>query len=176
MQGFSPDGQDVLFVSDREAKFYMDPHAYTVPMSGGFPRHVVDFNVFHAVYAPDGTALGYNPLVDPFTIWKGYRGGLVSVIWVYRFADKSSFKIPQPTTRCNDVGPMWIDNKIYFRSDRNGEFNLFSYDLATEEIEQLTHHHGFSGDQRIRWRHFRWGAGHRLRTGRPYPRFRPGQE
>ncbi|MCK7534487.1 MAG: hypothetical protein MZV63_27455 [Marinilabiliales bacterium] len=25
--------------------------------------------------------------------------------------------------------PMWIGDRIYFLSDRNGEFNLFSYDV-----------------------------------------------
>ncbi len=35
-------------------------------------------------------------------------------------------------------GPMWVGAKIYFRSDRNGEFNLFSYDRASKEVKQLT--------------------------------------
>jgi tricorn protease len=31
-----------------------------------------------------------------------------------------------------------VESKVYFRSDRNGEFNLFSYDRATKDIKQLT--------------------------------------
>jgi tricorn protease-like protein len=38
---------------------------------------------------------------------------------------------------------MWIDNAIYFRSDRNGEFNIFSCDLKSKGLRQLTHHGDF---------------------------------
>ena len=54
------------------------------------------------------------------------------------FADYSVVKIPQPKEGCNDADPMWIGDKIYFLSDRNGEFNLFSYGTATKEVKQLT--------------------------------------
>jgi tricorn protease len=33
---------------------------------------------------------------------------------------------------------MWQTGKIFFISDRKGEFNLFSYDQATKEVTQLT--------------------------------------
>ena len=35
-------------------------------------------------------------------------------------------------TRSNDTDPMWIGDTVYFRSDRNGEFNLFAYDTKGE--------------------------------------------
>jgi tricorn protease len=38
---------------------------------------------------------------------------------------------------------MWIGDSIYFRSDRNGEFNLFAYDLKSKSFRQLTHHEDF---------------------------------
>ena len=38
---------------------------------------------------------------------------------------------------------MWIGDTIYFRSDRNGEFNIFSYSLKTKSIKQLTDHKDF---------------------------------
>lgn len=52
-------------------------------------------------------------------------------------------KVPQPQARCNDTDPIWMGEKIYFRSDRNGEFNLFSYDLKSRAIQQLTQHTDF---------------------------------
>ena len=52
--------------------------------------------------------------------------------------DYSVVKIPQPKEGCNDADPMWIGDKIYFLSDRNGEFNLFSYDVSSKEVRQLT--------------------------------------
>jgi tricorn protease len=38
---------------------------------------------------------------------------------------------------------MWIGDTIYFRSDRNGEFNLFSYNLKSKTIKQVTTHTDF---------------------------------
>ncbi|GAI20479.1 unnamed protein product, partial [marine sediment metagenome] len=83
------------------------------------------------------------PFYEPFRQWKHYRGGTVSTIWLYTFSDHSVEKIPQPEGRCNDTDPMWTGDKIYFRSDRNGEFNLFLFDLKSKEIKQLTSHTDF---------------------------------
>ena len=50
---------------------------------------------------------------------------------------------------------MWIGDRIYFLSDRNGEFNLFYYDIQSNEIEQLTQFtdfpilHASAGDNKI---------------------------
>ena len=61
----------------------------------------------------------------------------------FLLTDKQTVKIPQPAAGCNDVNPMWIGNTIYFRSDRNGEFNLFSYNTSTKKIDQLTNFKDF---------------------------------
>src|SRR5258708_25018805 len=38
---------------------------------------------------------------------------------------------------------MWVDGRIYFRSDRDGEFNVYSYDPATKKVSRLTTHADF---------------------------------
>jgi tricorn protease len=96
-------------------------------------------NGFEASYAPDGSRLAYTPLSDMSRQWKHYRGGTTSRIWVYRFDNRSVEQIPQPEGRCNDTDPRWMDRTVYFRSDRQGEFNLFSYDAETKSVKQLTH-------------------------------------
>ena len=82
--------------------------------------------------------MAYTPNTDAFRQWKHYRGGTHSVIWQFSFKDKSTIVIPQPAGGCNDINPMWVGNNIYFLSDRNGEFNLFSYNTASKKVEQLT--------------------------------------
>jgi tricorn protease len=82
--------------------------------------------------------MAYNPLGPQYLQWKHYRGGTISNIWLYSFADHSVTKIPQPEGGCNDAEPTWSSGKIYFISDRNGEFNLFSYDQSSKEVTQLT--------------------------------------
>ncbi len=42
---------------------------------------------------------------------------------------------------------MWIGNKIYFSSDRDGTLNLYSYDIATKKTTELTH----SNKWDVRW-------------------------
>src|SRR5262249_37634539 len=47
-------------------------------------------------------------------------------------------QIPQPAGRCNDSDPNWIGDNIYFRSDRDGEYNVYTYDVKTKNISKLT--------------------------------------
>lgn len=138
VKGFTPDGKNVLFASQRASFTTRYTQLFTVPVIGGFPTQLEIPNAFHASYSPDGKFMAYNPLRDEFRQWKHYRGGTISVIWVFSFQDKSVVKIPQPQGGCNDAGPMWMGDKIYFRSDRNGEFNLFAYNVASKEVKQLT--------------------------------------
>jgi tricorn protease len=140
VQGFTPDGKAVFFASSRASFTGAYSKLYTVSLDGGFPEELKVPNAARAVYSPDGTRLAYNPLPDAFTQWKNYRGGRNSVIWILKLSDLSLEKVPQPEGRANDPGPMWIGDKVYFRSDRNGEFNLFSYDPKTKEVKQLTNH------------------------------------
>jgi tricorn protease len=143
VQGFTPDGSSVLFISNRNSANYAAIKLFKVSVQGGFPEELKIPSVYRAVYSPDGSRIAYNPLPDAFNQWKHYRGGRISEIWILRNSDYSVEKVPQPEGRSNDVGAMWIEDKIYFRSDRNGEFNLFSFDPKTKEIKQLTNHTDF---------------------------------
>jgi len=129
VQGFTADGSAVLFTSPRAVFTGRYTQLFTVPVKGGIEEPLKLPNANEATYAPDGTRLAYNPLSEAFNQWKHYRGGVTSTIWLYKFSDNSSEKLPQPEGRSNDVDAMWIGDTIYFRSDRSGEFNLFSYNV-----------------------------------------------
>jgi tricorn protease len=143
VQGFTPDGSAVMFTSPRAVFTGRYTQLFTVPVKGGIEEPLKLPNASKAVYSPDGSRLAYNPLSEAFTQWKHYRGGLNSTIWMYKFSDNSAEKLPQPESRANDVDPMWIADTVYFRSDRNGEFNLFSYTAKTKAIKQLTDYKDF---------------------------------
>ncbi|MEN9686197.1 MAG: hypothetical protein RLZZ28_1983 [Bacteroidota bacterium] len=138
VRGFSPDGKNVLFISSRAVFTGRYTQLFTVALSGGIATQLEIPNSFWASYSPDGKQMAYTPLGDAFRQWKHYRGGMISTIHIFSFTDKSDIKIPQPADGCNDVNPQWVGNTIYFRSDRNGEFNLFSYNTSTKKIEQIT--------------------------------------
>jgi tricorn protease len=135
---FTPDGTAVLFRSARNVFTRRHTQLFTVPIVGGFPARLDLPRAVKASYSPDGSRLAYTPLGERFRQWKNYRGGTVTTIWLYTFADHATEMIPQPEGRSNDTDPMWIGDKVYFRSDRNGEFNLFSFDPSTGSVEQLT--------------------------------------
>src|SRR5262249_56045263 len=42
----------------------------------------------------------------------------------------------------NDLNPMWVGDKVYFLSDRNGRFTLFDYDTKTKRVTQLIKNDG----------------------------------
>jgi tricorn protease len=148
VQGFTPDGAAVLFTSGRDQTMShpmmsMHTRLFAVPLAGGLPD-VIDLPmVFEATYSPDGRYIAYVPMAEAFRQWKNYRGGRTSRIWLYDPTDHGVEQIPQPAERCNDIDPMWIVDTIYFVSDRAGEFNLFAYNTATGNIEQLTDHQDF---------------------------------
>ncbi len=143
VQGFTPDGAAVLFTSGRAVHTGRYQQFFTVPAAGGHPEQLPIPNGAQGTFSPDGAKIAYRPLYEAFTQWKNYRGGTVSRIWLYDRGDHSVEEIPQPSGRSNDTSPMWFGDRVYFRSDRNGEFNLFSYVPGSGAVEQLTHYDDF---------------------------------
>ncbi|MBT7091779.1 MAG: peptidase S41, partial [Bacteroidetes bacterium] len=142
-RGFSADGLSVQFISRRSVFTNRYFQLYTVSTTGGLPQKIDIPNVFYASFSPDSKSMAYTPLYDAFRQWKNYRGGTISTIWKLNLSDYSVFEMPKPSEGCNDIYPMWVGNKIFFLSDRMGEFNLFSFDNSTEEIIQLTRYKDF---------------------------------
>lgn len=143
VQGFTTDGKAVLFASPRAVFTARYTQLFTVPLAGSMPTQLAVPHAHEATYSPDGSHLAYTPLSPRHLQWKRYRGGAVSTIVTYRVSDHTAATIPQPTERANDADPVWVGDTIYFRSDRNGEFNLFAYDVRTKAIRQLTEHTDF---------------------------------
>ncbi len=137
-EAFSPDGLSVLFSSPRNTFTGRYRQLFTVQVSGGMESQLPIPNGLRGTYSADGKKIAYIPIAERFQQWKNYRGGTCSRVWIYDIADHSVVIVPQPKGRCNDTNPAFVANQLYFRSDRNGEFNLFSYDAATLEVKQLT--------------------------------------
>ncbi len=132
VRDFTPDGKSVLFISRRST--YTNRHAklYTVAIEGGQPLELPIPTAFSASYSDDGKYIAYTPLYEVFNQWKNYRGGTQSRIWIYDTETYEVVEIDKPSSGGNDTNPQWIGNKVFFRSDRNGEFNLYAYDLDTK--------------------------------------------
>jgi tricorn protease len=136
--GFTPDGRSILYSSPAQVYTRRFTQLFTVPVSGGEPTKLPIPNAAKAAYSADGRKIVYQPIGDAFLEWKRYRGGQVARLMIFDVGTDAVEQIPQPATRSNDTDPMWIGDKVYFRSDRSGEFNLYSYDPKSKQIEQLT--------------------------------------
>ena len=142
-QDFTPDGNNVLFISPRSTFTNRNAKLYTIPIAGGQATELPIPTAFSGSYSADGQHIAYSPLYEAFNQWKNYRGGTQSRIWIYNTKSHEISEIPKPASGSNDVNPHWVGNSVYFRSDRNGEFNLFSYDLTSKTVTQHTKYNDF---------------------------------
>ena len=134
--GWTPDGSRVVFLSTRGTGLPV-PKMYTMPVSGeGLPTELpFPMAGGQASFSADGSKIAYMPLAPAFLQWKKYRGGRTTKIWVGNMSDSAVEEIPRQNS--NDIAPMWLGNKIYFISDRNGRnFTLYSYDMGTKKVAE----------------------------------------
>jgi tricorn protease len=137
--GWTPDGSRILFRSTRNS-FSRYSRLFTVSKDGG-PATEVDLPRSYAgSYSPDGKRLAYMPSDPANEIWKRYRGGEASEIWLATMSDASIERVPRDGS--NDASPMWIGDAVYFLSDRNGPTSLFKYDTQSKQVTQVVENHG----------------------------------
>ena len=135
LQGWDLQTGNILFNSKRELS-HRDAVPYTIGLTGGNPRPVLEFIVSDISISKDGMIAftrGY------YSWWrKGYRGSASSDIWI---SDADSvYLLFKEHTEYNDGCPMWADSGIlYFLSDRNGTSNIYRYSLVTGKLQQLTY-------------------------------------
>jgi tricorn protease len=149
VRGWTPDGRRVIFASLRTSapqQSYFQ--LWTIGLEGGLPEPLPMPRAFSAAYSADGRKLAYEEITTAFipewdetSLWRHYRGGRTQPIRVINLTDYSVERLPW--TNSNDSSPMWIDNTVYFVSDRNHTMNLFACRLDTKKVTQLTHHDDF---------------------------------
>ncbi len=131
--GWSPDGR-ILFRSSRTSSSPI-PKLFAVGADGGFPEELPLPGGVDITFAGDGKRFAYVPTVQWQPGWKRYRGGQTSPIWI---SDLESLKVEEiPRQNSNESAPMWVDESIYFLSDRNGPKTLFRYDIRRRRIDQV---------------------------------------
>lgn len=129
--GWTPDGKQILFASTRNSSSRYSK-LFTISREGGFPKELSLPIGAEGSYSPDGKELAYVPLNHAFEIWKRYRGGRTSPIWIAKLSDSSVTPIPRDNS--NDFNPMWVGDRVFFLSDRNGPISLLSYDTKSKSV------------------------------------------
>jgi len=139
-----PDSKRIVFLSRSDASNGWIKRPYSVSIDGGLPEPLPMDQGGLASFSPDGTRVAYNQIFRNFRTWKRYTGGLAQDITIYNLKNNTVDTMVPHTDRV-DTFPMWHGNTIYFNSDRGPEhhFNLYSYELNSKQIEQLTHFNEF---------------------------------
>lgn len=154
VRGWTSDGRRVVFASSRNtitpgANSYF--RLWTIAADGGNPDALPMPRAFAGSYSPDGKRMAYQPLSvgllaaswseNQISQWRRYRGGRTDAIRLFDLGSYAEEKLPWKDS--NDTDPMWIGNTVYFLSDRDNTVNLYSYNLDTRQLNQLTHHRDY---------------------------------
>ena len=135
--GWHPLKNKIIFRSSRQSfsRFY---RLFLVSPDGTGLEELILYEAAQGSFSPDGKKIAYNRISRETRTWKRYQGGTAQEVYLYDFETQEDRNL----TNFNgtDRIPMWIENKIYFSSDRNRVLNIYSYDLGTKEISQVTFH------------------------------------
>jgi tricorn protease len=128
--GWTRDGRQVVFVSSK-----LVAKLFSMSAQGGPVSELPPPSAVYGSFSPDGRRIAYLPFGSEFQGWKGYRGGSTPRIWIADLPDCRIEKIPRENS--NDFNPMWVGDRIYFLSDRDGLISLFAYDVASRTVNKI---------------------------------------
>lgn len=141
VNGWSTDGQRVLFASAREVANNRSNQLFEVSRDGGPERKVMEAVAYEGSWSPDGQRLAYRPYRGAHgntAGWRLHRGGSTPPIWIIDPLNKTWEQVPHENA--SDTNPVWAEGELVFISDRDGRAaNLFAYSPQTQAVRQLTH-------------------------------------
>lgn len=135
-RGWSPDGKQVLYASSRESAPSNFNRLWTVPVSGGPSTLLPAPWGFDGQYSPDGNKLALDRMSRWDVEWRHYRGGQNTALQVLDL--KSLNEVSIPSEGSMDKNPVWMNNEIYFLSDRDFIMNVWAYQPGNGTVRKVT--------------------------------------
>jgi tricorn protease len=135
--GWSRDGKRIVFKSQRDSWSLPIAKLYTVSVDGGPAEALPMPQAGSGDYSPDGARMVYSPQSRDFRPEKRYGGGQANRLYIYDLKTHATKSIADGPRASRD--PMWIGDTIYYDSDRDGHFNLYSYNTNNGKTAQVTH-------------------------------------
>ena len=84
----------------------------------------------------DGTRIAYRMNNSWDEERRNYRGGQNRPIWIVDL--KTYDLVSPPWTDSKDIDPVWVDDSVFFISDRDGVANVWEYQTKTKKLAQIT--------------------------------------
>jgi tricorn protease len=134
--GWSKDGKRIFFRSLRDSWSLPIARLFSVSVDGGPTEALPMPEAGSGDYSPDGARMVYSPQSRDFRSEKRYGGGQANKLYIFDLQTNNTKPItegPRPTR-----DPIWIGDTIYFNSDRDGHFNLYSYGVSSGKTAQVT--------------------------------------
>jgi tricorn protease len=137
VEGWTPDGKSVLFSSTRATWAPSGaPRFWTVPAEGGVEEPMILPRGYQGKISPDGTHIAYRMNNSWDEERRNYRGGQNRPVWI---VDLKTFDLVSPPwADSKDIDPVWVNDTVYFLSDRDGVMNVWSYETKSKKLAQVT--------------------------------------
>jgi tricorn protease len=145
VMGWTNDGKSIVFRSQRDSWTLPQSRLYTISVTGGAATPLPMPEAGSGDFSADGAKMVYSPRSRDFRTEKRYGGGQANTLYIYDLNTADAKKISEGVRVSRDA--MWIGDKIYYNSDRDGKFNLYAYDVSSAKTVQVTNFK----DWEVRW-------------------------
>ncbi|WP_194866471.1 S41 family peptidase [Pseudoalteromonas sp. PPB1] len=134
---WTPDGKHIVFRANRTPWGKRMGRPFMIPADGGLEQPLAIPESGGGMLSPDGKQFVYTPIDREFRTWKRSRGGRAQDVWVYDLENNTSEQLTDH--RATDQQPTWVNDSIYFVSDRDYTLNLYKHRKGKAPVKMTNH-------------------------------------